>query len=218
MECRKLYVEGATFAVNFQNELKPFRVAIINAENWIKDNADSLKMLGIPVNVERTIVEDDESSCQDESQGNGMAVDGAGAVEVQVKTDDVADIVENGNSLENFVSYGVLQRLCVAGESVVLDSEELSMAMERRLDVDHWILKMKEVCTAEDTLMVGKRNQGGGPSSGYVNGSGNGNGYRKKAKAVVRREDLVALIEEADSLRVNLSSQKKTVQVRTSKV
>ena len=217
-KCRKLYVEGATFAVNFQNELKPFRVAIINAENWIKDNADSLKMLGIPVNVERTIVEDDESSCQDESQGNGMAVDGAGAVEVQVKTDDVADIVENGNSLENFVSYGVLQRLCVAGESVVLDSEELSMAMERRLDVDHWILKMKEVCTAEDTLMVGKRNQGGGPSSGYVNGSGNGNGYRKKAKAVVRREDLVALIEEADSLRVNLSSQKKTVQVRTSKV
>ena len=45
---RELYVEALNFKLNFTNEMKPLRAAIIQAENWIADNVYLLERLAIP--------------------------------------------------------------------------------------------------------------------------------------------------------------------------
>jgi len=197
---RELYTEASDFKINFTNELKPFRQAVISAENWIAAHADVLERLNITTTLERTVeLEEDDEGFEDQPE----------------EAMSLPEEAEKGAAEQ--VTYNVLQRCVIAGETLLCDFHELDAVRQRLSDTDTWILRMKEMCSKSgEEILVEKRVKSTDEKDKIESESGSGgkkDGKKdKKGDGRVNYNDLVRLLDEAEDLAVNLTKEKEVIQ------
>lgn len=202
----ELYLTASQFQLNFDSELKPYRIAIKNAEGWLVDNMDILQALQIEVvNNKNTIKAEDDDNDDDGEEEGGMDVAGEG--EEGASTTLAASAVppsvkeEANNRLKpgEEVSYAMLQRVVVSGDNLVVTFEEINNVRNRLHAVEDWIIRTNKACTKNrrDNILTGRRDA---------------TGSSKDNDRPLYREDLVALLEEGNSFHVNLTKEKQQIK------
>jgi hypothetical protein len=202
-KCREMYAEAMSFKLNFSNEAKPLRAAIMQAENWIEDHSYLLQRLAIPCDLERTV---------ELEEGDDRYVSVPVVTEINDNAMEVSSpspIKESATAEEEQVTYNILQRACIAGESILVEFPELDMTRTRLSDVDLWVLRMKEMCSKNgEEIFVAKRIKGSDAADTSTRSTNKG----KKSDGKVRRYDMVSLLEAVDNLHVNLNKEKETIR------
>jgi len=195
---RELCTEASDFKINFVGEIKPFRQAVISAENWIAAHANVLQRLNITAILERTV--------EPEEGDDGFEEPGDGAMQV----------VEAEKVSTEQVSYNILQRCVLAGESLLCDFHELDAVRQRLADTDTWILRMKEMCSKSgEEILVEKRikvSLDEKEKAEQASGGKKRDKKEKKGDGRIKYSDLVQLLDEANALAVNLTKEKEVVQ------
>ncbi len=212
-KARELYDEAMNFKLNFSTEIKPIRSAIIQTENWIHDHRDILARLNIPFNLTRTAVleEGDERYVAESAESTPRDdADMEVVSESVVDTNASGEQAQEGGDDDEQVTYNLLQRCVIAGEPLLLDCSEFDLTSQRLANVDIWVLRMKDMCSKNgEEILVEKRIKGG-EANGEASTERSKKG--KKGDGKVRRYDMVELLEEADTLRINLNKEKEIVR------
>ena len=190
---REMFTEANAFKVDFSVELKPFRVAVVAAENWIVAHASILERLNISYGLERTVKLEEGDEGYEEFGTTDQKVVEEGIIEP--------------------VTYNLLQRCVIAGESLLVDFQELDAVRQRLQDTDKWILRMKEMCSKSgEEIFVEKRVKASTEMNGTeVSRKASSSKDKKSDTRAVKYSDLVELLEEAHELGVNLVKEKEQV-------
>lgn len=126
--------DASKLSVTLQNELRPLKLAVATAEQWLSAHTGILKNLGIQCDLSQVDIEA-------AARSSILVGDGDDEDVVNTGTSVANDVIEAGDAI---VALNELNQAIQSAESVVLEFPELKALRQRFNRVNQWRTQVKE--------------------------------------------------------------------------